>query len=88
MLIIKLNGMEIKPTCKCLSDLVPLGWIFSSPEAYKNCSDENPRLTLTILYGHVKGVLAIRRIFSLVHMITNTKFSNCLNVFKIGVVWQ
>ena len=33
-------------------------------------------------------VLAIRRIFSLVDMISNTKFSNCPNVFKIGVVWQ
>ena len=33
-------------------------------------------------------LLAIRRIFSLVDMITNTKFSNCTNVFKIGVVWQ
>ena len=29
-------------------------------------------------------LLAIRRIFSLVDMITNTKFSNCPNVFKIG----
>ena len=28
------------------------------------------------------------RIFSLVDMITNTKFSNCLNVFKIGLVLQ
>ena len=36
----------------------------------------------------VKEVLAIRRIFSLVDMITNTIFSNCPNVFKIGVVWQ
>ena len=36
----------------------------------------------------VKRVLAIRRIFSLVDMITNTNFSNCPNVFKIGVVWQ
>ena len=35
-----------------------------------------------------KELLAIRRIFSLVDMITNTKFSNCPNVFKIGVVWQ
>ena len=35
-----------------------------------------------------KEVLAIRRIFSLVDMITNTKFSNCPNVFKIGVVQQ
>ena len=33
-------------------------------------------------------VLAIGRIFSLVDTITNTKFSNCTNVFKIGVVWQ
>ena len=41
--------MEIKPTCKCLSDLVPLGWIFSSPGAYKVCSDDDPRLTLTFL---------------------------------------
>ena len=30
--------------------------------------------------------LAIRRTFSLVDMITNTKFSNCPNVFEIGVV--
>ena len=35
-----------------------------------------------------KELLAIRRIFSLVDMITNTKFSNCPNVFKIGVVWR
>ena len=33
-----------------------------------------------------KEVLAIRRIFSLVDMITNTKLSHCPNVFKIGVV--
>ena len=33
----------------------------------------------------MKGVLAIRRVFSLVDMITNTKLSNCPNVFKI--VW-
>ena len=36
----------------------------------------------------VNEVLAIRRIFSLVDMITNTKFSNCPNIFKIGVVRQ
>ena len=36
----------------------------------------------------IKELLAIRRIFSLVDMVTNTKFSNCPNVFKIGVVWQ
>ena len=35
-----------------------------------------------------KELLAIRRIFSLVDMITNTKFSNYPNVFKIGLVWQ
>ena len=34
-----------------------------------------------------KELLAIRRILSLVGMITNTNFSNCPNVFKIGVVW-
>ena len=32
----------------------------------------------------LQGVLAIRRIFSLVDMITKPKFSNCPNVFKIG----
>ena len=34
---------------------------------------------------YIKGVLAIRRIFSLVDMITKPKFSNCPNVFKIGL---
>ena len=34
-----------------------------------------------------KEVLAIRRLISLVDIITNTKFSNCPNVSKIGVVW-
>ena len=33
-------------------------------------------------------ILAIRRIFSLVDMITNTQFSTCLYVFEIGVVQQ
>ena len=33
----------------------------------------------------VKGVLAIRRIFSLVDMFTNTKFSNCPNVFNVFI---
>ena len=33
-----------------------------------------------------KGALAIRRIFSLVDMITKPKFSNCSNIFKIGLV--
>ena len=35
--------------------------------------------------GVAKGALAIRRIFSLVDMITKPKFSNCPNVFKIGL---
>ena len=38
--------------------------------------------------SHTKEHLAIRRAFSLVDMITNAKFSNCPNVFEIGVVWQ
>ena len=33
----------------------------------------------------LKGALAIRRIFSLVDMITKPLFSNCPNVFKIGL---
>ena len=35
-----------------------------------------------------KEALAIRRVLSLVDMITNTKFSNCTLVFKIGAVRQ
>ena len=35
-----------------------------------------------------KEALAIRRVFSLVDMITYNKFSNCTLVFKIGAVWQ
>ena len=35
-----------------------------------------------------KETLAIRRVFSLVDIITNTKFSNCTHVFKIGAVRQ
>ena len=50
----------------------------------------NELLVLILFYvkSLFKGVLAIRRVFSLVDMITNTKFSNCPNVFKIGVVRQ
>ena len=33
----------------------------------------------------LKGALGIRRVFSLVEMITKTKFSNCGNVFKSGL---
>ena len=36
----------------------------------------------------IQELLAIRRIFSLVDMINDIKFSNCPNVFEIGVVWQ
>ena len=43
---------------------------------------------LKSLFQQSKEHLAIRRTFSLVDMITNTKFSNCPNVFEIGVVWQ
>ena len=37
-------------------------------------------------FASLKEVLAIRRIFSLVDMITKPKFSNCTNVFKIGLL--
>ena len=37
------------------------------------------------MHSHTKGALAIRRIFSLVDMITKPKFSNCPNVFKTGL---
>ena len=47
-------------------------------------SEVGDRGLLTL--GSSKEHLAIRRIFSLVDMITNTKFSNCPNVFEIGVV--
>ena len=39
-------------------------------------------------FQHAKEVLAKRRIFSLVDMMTNTQFSNFPNVLKNGVVWQ
>ena len=38
------------------------------------------------LGSSVKGALAIRRIFSLVDMITKPKLSNCPNVFKFGLL--
>ena len=44
----------------------------------KRDSNQSPQLQIQAR----KEVLAIRRIFSLVEMITNTKFSNCPNVFK------
>ena len=42
-------------------------------------------LFCTKIYALGKGALAIRRIFSLVDMITKPKFSNCPNIFKIGL---
>ena len=51
-----------------------------------NCCKTQPNFPIFPIY---REVLAIRRIFSLVDiLIKNTKFSNCPNVFKIGVVWQ
>ena len=44
-----------------------------------------PLLNLPVNKRLRKGVLAIRRIFSLVDMITKPKFSNCPYVFKIGL---
>ena len=41
-----------------------------------------------ILAKNPEELLAIRRILSLIDMITNTKFSNCPNVFKNCVIWQ
>ena len=46
------------------------------------------QLSMIFLSIKHKELLAIRRIFSLVDMIINIKFSNCPNVFEIGVVWQ
>ena len=46
-----------------------------------NCTEKNVRAN-----NLLKELLAIRRIFSLVDMITDTKFSNFPNVFEIGVV--
>ena len=40
------------------------------------------------MLSYIKEHLAIGRIFSLVDMINNIKFSNCPYVFEIGVVWQ
>ena len=43
----------------------------------------SPQLILQKSNG--QGDLAIRRIFSLVDMSTKPKFSNCPNIFKIGL---
>ena len=39
-------------------------------------------------YALSEEALAIRRVFAPVDMITNTRFSNCTLVFKIGAVRQ
>ena len=56
------------------------------PTSYDKCIYKQICLSLAWqgLTDH-KGVLAIRRIFSLVDMITKPKFSNCPNIFKIGL---
>ena len=47
----------------------------------------NMALDIHVTKRHLfKGALAIRRIFSLVDMITKPKFSNCPNVYKIGLL--
>ena len=57
--------------------------------AYSADPDQTPQeqslSRFTVCMQNVKGALAIRRIFSLDDMITKPKFSNCPNVFKIGL---
>ena len=58
---------------------------------YGKCSKSSNTFLFPFLkcwLSGLKGVLAIRCIFSLVDMITNTKFSHCPYVFKIGLVRQ
>ena len=52
---------------------------------YSCCAINLKRFYLGSKGDCYKEVLAIRRIFSLVDMITNTKFSNCPSIFKMGV---
>ena len=76
--------------------ILPLVWfILQRPPFFtrKNgrigtASDSLGTIRIGDLHLNDKELLAIRRIFSLVDMISNTKFSNCPYVFKIGVVWQ
>ena len=46
---------------------------------------EKGQQTSTKKHPACKGALEIRRVFVLVDMIIKTKFSNCLNVIKIGL---
>ena len=57
-------------------------------ELYRNRKWYFPMNVQAVCSHDLKEHLAIRRTFSLVDMITNTKISNCPNVFEIGVVWQ
>ena len=63
---------------KHLSNMLPIGY-----EHTLNRFMEKKEIALIIWLE--KGALAIKRIFSLVDMITKPKFSNCPNVFKIGL---
>ena len=46
-----------------------------------------PYIFLKVVMLQIKEALAIKRIYSLVAMITKTKFSNRPNVSKIGLYW-
>ena len=48
--------------------------------ALKTCNHDILKISI---FSSFKGALAIRRIFSLVDMISKPKFSNCPYVFKI-----
>ena len=61
-------------------------WVPSPGVDFGDGAKAKIKLFRNMVMLHIKELLAIRRIFSLVDMITNTKFSNCPNVFKIGVV--
>ena len=54
--------------------------LLSVPRRKKTCCSN---INMRCPFNHGKGDLAIRRIFSLVDMITKPKFSNCPNIFKL-----
>ena len=63
-------------------------YLIRVPEFWEvDCRYNLPRESALGTTDLSKGVLAIRRIFSLVDMITKPKFSNCPNVFKMGLFW-
>ena len=54
-----------------------------------NCMQSVENISIWEVFSSIcpsKELVAIRRIFSLVDMINNIKFSNCPNVFEIVVV--